>query len=56
MAQQKRGKGFSSAGALLQGQIRRAGESRGFAVSRVLTHWAEIVGTDLAALARPVDV
>ncbi len=49
-------RGFSRAGALLQGQIRSAGESRGFAVSRVLTHWAEIVGADLASLARPVDV
>ncbi|WP_109465726.1 DUF721 domain-containing protein [Albibacillus kandeliae] len=48
--------GFKRTVNVLGDQIRRAGESRGFAVSRVLTHWAEIVGTDLAAIARPVDV
>lgn len=49
-------KGFRQTGALLSGDIRRAGESRGFAVSRVLTHWAEIAGEDLARLCRPVEV
>lgn len=47
---------FTRAAALLQGQIRRAGESRGFAVTRLLTHWPEIVGEDIARIARPVDV
>ena len=56
MAARDRGRGFAKAGALVAGQIRKAGESRGFAVSRVLTHWAEIVGPDLSALAFPVDV
>lgn len=37
-------------------QIRRAGESRGFAVSRLLTHWAEIVGAETASIARPVNI
>lgn len=49
-------KGFRQTGALLHGDIRRLGESRGFAVSRVLTHWAEVAGEDLAAICRPVDV
>ena len=49
-------RGFKRTASLLGGQIRRAGESRGFAVSRVLTHWAEIVGEDIAAIARPVNV
>ena len=49
-------KGFRKTGALLSGDIRRAGESRGFAVSRVLTHWPEIAGEDLARLCRPVEV
>lgn len=49
-------RGFKRTASLLGGQIRRAGESRGFAVSRVLTHWAEIVGEDIAAVARPVNV
>lgn len=49
-------RGFSRTSTLLNDQIRRAGESRGFAVSRVLTHWAEIVGPEIAAIARPVQV
>lgn len=47
---------FTRAAKLLEGQIRRAGESRGFAVTRLLTHWTEIVGEDIARIARPVDV
>ncbi len=49
-------RGFKRTATLLNDQIRRAGESRGFAVSRLLTHWAEIVGQDTAAIARPVNV
>lgn len=52
----RRGRGFEQASGLLTARIRKAGEGRGFAVSRVLTHWPEIVGTDIAALARPVKV
>ncbi|MCD1626668.1 MAG: DUF721 domain-containing protein [Paracoccaceae bacterium] len=47
---------FTRAATLLQGQIRRAGETRGFAVTRLLTHWPEIVGEDVARVARPVEV
>ncbi|MEM1301359.1 MAG: DUF721 domain-containing protein [Pseudomonadota bacterium] len=50
------GKGFRKTGTLLETRIRKAGESRGFAVSRLLTHWTEIVGPDIAANARPVNV
>lgn len=49
-------RGFKRTSNLLNQQIRKAGESRGFAVSRVLTHWAEIVGQDIAAICRPVNV
>ncbi|MDX1780674.1 MAG: DUF721 domain-containing protein [Thalassovita sp.] len=49
-------KGFARTASLLQPQIRKAGESRGFAVTRLLTHWPEIAGQDLAAIARPVEV
>jgi len=49
-------RGFSRAAGLMQDRIRTATESRGFAVSRLLTHWAEVVGPDLAAVARPVEV
>lgn len=51
-----RGKGFTRAGGLVQPQIRKASESRGFAVSRLVTHWAEVVGEDVARLCRPVKV
>ncbi|MFW8635884.1 DUF721 domain-containing protein [Cribrihabitans pelagius] len=49
-------RGFARTAQLLNEQIRKAGESRGFAVSRLLTHWEEIVGADIAAMARPVKV
>lgn len=40
----------------MQTRIRAASESRGFAVSRLLTHWAEIVGEGVASIAQPVSV
>ena len=48
--------GFKRSGKLLSQRIRKATETRGFAVSRVVTHWAEIVGDDIAAVARPVEI
>lgn len=52
----RRSAGFAQAGGLVQPQIRQASESRGFAVSRLLTHWTEVVGEDIAAMCRPVRV
>ena len=49
-------RGFKRTATLLGDRIRRVGENRGFAVSRLLTHWAEIAGPDIAAIARPVNV
>jgi len=49
-------RGFSRAVTLMQKRIRGATETRGFAQSRVLTHWAEIVGETTAKIAHPVDV
>jgi len=49
-------RGFKRTASVLSDQIRRAGESRGFAVSRLLTHWAEIAGADIAGIARPVNI
>ena len=49
-------KGFQRADHLLGPQIQRASEGRGFAVARLLTHWAEIAGEDLAQATRPVRV
>lgn len=40
----------------MQQRIRAASEARGFAETRLLTHWAEIVGPAVAAIARPVNV
>ena len=49
-------KGFARTSSLLRERIRETGETRGFAVTRVLTHWTEIVGEDMASICRPVDV
>ena len=52
----RRMRGFEPAAGLLQDRIRKAGETRGFAVSRLLTHWAEIVGAETATCTRPVKM
>ena len=49
-------KGFKRTDSLLSAKIRQASETRGFAQSRLLTQWAEIVGQDTAAISRPVEV
>ena len=56
MREGRRRRGFERAASLVAGRIREAGESRGFAVSRLLTHWDDIVGADLSEKARPVEV
>lgn len=48
--------GFARTSKLLNQRVREAAESRGFAESRVLTHWEEIAGSDLSAIARPVEI
>ncbi|MEM8581544.1 MAG: DUF721 domain-containing protein [Pseudomonadota bacterium] len=55
-SRQFRGGGFKQTGKLLETRIRKAGEGRGFAVARLLTHWDEIAGSDIAAQCRPVNV
>jgi hypothetical protein len=52
----RRKRGFERAAGLVQRQIRSAGETRGFAESRLLTDWAEIVGNDNADMCRPIKV
>lgn len=49
-------RGFSRAASLLQTRIRKASEQRGFAVTRLLTHWTEVVGEAIAQTATPVNV
>lgn len=52
----RRRKGFEQASALIAADVRAGGESRGFAVSRLLTHWPEVAGEDIARIARPVEI
>ncbi len=52
----RRNRGFAHAAKLVETRIRDAGAQRGFAVARLLTHWGDIVGEDIAAMARPVAV
>jgi len=40
----------------MQSRIRAASQSRGFAVARLLTHWEEVAGREIAAICRPVEV
>ena len=49
-------RGFSRAATLMQYRVRRASEDRGFAVTRLLTHWPEVVGDAVAKIATPVNV
>lgn len=52
----RRMRGFESASGLLGAQIRKVGEARGFAVSRLLTQWPEIAGAEIARACRPVKI
>lgn len=53
---ERRKRGFERASSLLQSRVRKVSESRGFAEAKLLTHWEEFVGPDIAAIARPVNV
>lgn len=52
----RRMRGFEPAAQLLGSRIRTVGESRGFAVAKLLTHWDEIAGPGIAGATRPVKV
>lgn len=56
MPPSRRMRGFEPASGLLSRRIQKAGESRGFAITRLLTHWPEVVGEELAGLTRPIKV
>lgn len=53
---ERRLRGFEPAAGLLAARLRAAGEKRGFTVARLLTHWDEVVGADIARAARPMKV
>lgn len=55
-APKRRPRGFLQTGGLLTNRIRAASERRGFAETRLLTHWVEIVGQSIANIARPTKV
>ncbi|MHA7888577.1 MULTISPECIES: DUF721 domain-containing protein [Roseicyclus] len=52
----RRMRGFETAAALLSRELKAPAEKRGFGEAKLLTHWPEIVGEDLAAIARPVKI
>lgn len=49
-------KGFTHAGGLLSGRIAKATGARGFAETRLLTQWTEIVGQSIATITQPVKI
>ena len=53
---EKRRVGFRRTSILVEQKLRAAGESRGFAITRLLTHWSEIVGAQVAQICTPVKV
>ena len=56
MPPRKRSYGFKKTSTLLEGQIKATSQSRGFAVSRLLTQWTEVVGAEMASITRPVKI
>jgi hypothetical protein len=52
----RRKRGFETAAALLARELKAPAEKRGFGEAKLLTHWPEIVGEELAAIARPVKI
>ena len=52
----RRKKSVSSVSSFLEDQLGKAGEKRGFAVMRLLTHWREIVGEEISQITKPVKV
>ena len=51
-----RNTGFRRASTLIEKKLRAVGESRGFAITRLLTHWSEIVGLQVSEICIPVKV
>ena len=47
---------FKQTGSFLKEAIRRVSETRGFAETRLLTHWEEIAGPEFAQKVTPVKV
>ncbi|CUH60706.1 DUF721 domain-containing protein [Thalassobacter stenotrophicus] len=52
----RRSKGFRRTSTLVDQKVRAVTGQRGFAETRILTHWDDIVGPETASMCRPVDV
>ena len=52
----RRMRGFEPAATLVAARVRAGAEGRGFAMTRLLTQWAEVVGEDIARCTRPVRI
>ena len=52
----KRKSGFKAISSLLGYETKNVVEKRGFTVTRVLTHWQEIVGEDISLIAKPIKI
>ncbi len=52
----RRMRGFEKAVSLVGPELRSTAEKRGFAETKLLTHWAEIVGPDIAEIALPLKI
>lgn len=55
-ANPRRRRGFEKAVTLVGTELRSPAEKRGFAETKLLTHWSEIVGPEIADMALPVKV
>ena len=49
-------KGFRAISSILNNETKRVTEKRGFTITKILTHWEEIVGHEIASIAIPVKV
>ena len=49
-------KGFTHAAAFVKGRFRTVAAKRGFAATRILTHWPEVAGAEIASMSQPMAV
>lgn len=52
----RRRRGFERASVVVKGALRAPAEKRGFAEARLLTHWRDIVGGEIADTALPLKI
>jgi hypothetical protein len=52
----RRRRGFERASTLVKGQMKAPAEKRGFAEARLLSHWGDVVGVEIASIAVPIRI